>query len=164
MARTNAQNVRRFSKPRGQSSTWGQEKQHLEQRLAEKSRAIAHLQTNIATLKQDTAKKLTEAKESDALKDELLVFGTKACTKLREQLEALQKDQVELTALLQARSKSLETLQDAFLGAAPQQVRAAINTYSEQSLALVRSLKEDVAREQAASLKLRDNRKAGWRR
>lgn len=135
-----------------------EEKIHLEKRLGEKSKTISHLETNMRDLTASTAKQLAsvraEAKESDQLKDKLLVVGTKAVADLRIKLKAEQAENVSLTALLRNREESLVEIQNAWVSGAPEQTRAAVEAFSERSLSLVRNLKADLASVQDENRKL----------
>lgn len=137
----------------------------LERRLRKKTRTITYLERDIDNVKKETAKQIqvvrTEAKESDQLKDELLAFGTKAVQEVRIKIEGLQAEKEKIASLLEAREKNLVELQDAWFNGAPEQTRAAIKSFSERSLELVRNLQADVAAEKAEKEKLLA-KQAGW--
>ncbi|CZT18328.1 uncharacterized protein RCC_04172 [Ramularia collo-cygni] len=128
----------------------------LERRLKEKDRAITHLEDDLRTAKEESAKQIQairiEAQESDELKDQLLAAGTKAVQEVRIKIEAVQAEKATITTLLQAREKNLMELQDAWVENAPDHTRAALERFSERSLGFVKSLKADVKMERATGL------------
>lgn len=131
---------------------------HLEQRLGEKTRTIAHLDRNMRDLHRETTSRIESiraaAQESDQLKEQLLTVGTQAVADLRLRIEAAEAEKENLAGLVQAREERLVQLQDAWVSGAPDETRAMVEAFSERSLVLVRSLQADLARVQEANREL----------